>query len=266
MARFTDFNAGAKTTAASTTVLWTGTELPANNVVAYHVYFTGAGMTIGDLTRIRLKSGGTTIYDVDFAHFTAWYERYSFSNRLLAAANVRLTIPLWLPGVRDEDEADVAQMPFGAPVTLELQIGAGGAAGTAIAGYTQTTVAPRYYPVLVGNALNWAVGPVNQQKYYFAEPGAVKGFSINSTGLNRVKLTQGGVQRFQADGTLVVEDQSWSNSLGQTDPVFIDLSGPALRGGAPAPPGNSYLEGDTAAAWVGVANESCIYAIRNQGS
>lgn len=265
--RFTDFNGGAKVTAASTTVVFTGTDIPADGVVAYHVELTGAGMTFGDITRFRVKSGGQTIYDLDNAHFIAMVERWSPDNRLLAAANTRFTIPFWLPGIAAEDAADLCQMPRGAAPTVELVIGAGGAAGTAVIGWTRSTVTPKYFPTALGQTLNWAVGPALSQRYPIFEPGIIAGVSINTTGLTRLKVVQGGVQRFQMDSTLMIEAQSWYNALAQANPILLDLAGPDfLSGGLNAPAGNSYLEGDTDATWAAVTNEAVIHGRRPQAA
>lgn len=269
--RYTDWSAAPKVTAASTPVVWTGTEIPANGVVAYHVELTGAGMTFGDITRIRVKSQGASIIDIDNAHFTAFYQRYSKTNRVLAAADTFFTIPLWIPEVEDEDGddergivgADWSQMPRGGAPTVELQIGAGGAAGTALIGYTVSDRAPKFFPVMLGSSLQIAASNANG-KYPLFEQGGIKGFSINTTGLDRVKLVQGGVQKFHSDGVLCQAMQDDRNLAVTLNPIFLDVGGRNLKGLMSAPAGSSFLELATGAGWAGVTNESVIYALRPQ--
>lgn len=263
MARFLDFNASSKVTAASVTVTFTATEIPGDGVIAYLLDFTGAGMTIGDLSRIRLKAGGNQIIDVDFAHYSSWFERYSFGNRAPLAGDTSMTIPLFLPGRRNELEADQCQFPRGAAPSLELVIGAGGAAGTVTCHWVRSTVAPLYYPAFLGQVLNWSAS-TNNNRYPITEGGAVKGVTLNTTGLTRGRLELAGVKRFEASGLGLIESQRCDSPATISNPIAYDVAGPDLGGGQVATPGNSALYGDLAAGWTGVANEAGIYAIRGQ--
>lgn len=264
MARFLDFNQSTKVTAASSTVTFTATDIPGDGVVAYLLDFTGAGMTIGDLSRIRIKAGGNQIWDVDFAHFAAWFERYSFSNRLPVAADTRMTLPLWLPGYQDENVADQCQFPRGAAPSIELVIGAGGAAGTVTASWIRSTVAPKWFPAFLGNTLNWAAS-TNNNRYPLTEPGTVKALGLNTTGVTRARLELGGVKRFEASSAGLIESAAYYSALGSTNPLMIDIAGPDfIAGGQSAPPGVSALYGDVGATWAGVANEATVFALRNQ--
>lgn len=263
MARFLDFNQSTKVTAASTTVTFTATDIPGDGVIAYLLDFTGAGMTAGDLSRIRLKAGGNQIWDVDFNHYSAWYERYSFSNRAPAAADTSMTIPLYLPGLRSEEDADRCQFPKGAAPSIELVIGAGGAAGTVTAHWVRSTVAPQFYPVFLGNVLNWAAS-TNNNRYPLTEGGAIKAVSLNTTGLTRGRLEIAGTKRFEASGIGLIESQRFDSPATLSNPIVWDVAGPGLGGGQVATPGNSAIYGDVGAGWAGVANEGAIYAIRGQ--
>lgn len=266
MGRYVDWSAAPKVTAASVPVQWTGNDIPANGVVAYHVEFTGAGMTYGDVTRIRVKSQGVTIIDLDNAHFTAFIQRFTKTNRVLAAADTFFTIPLWLPekeAESDDEGADICQMPRGGAPTVELQIGAGGAAGTALIGYTVSDIAPKWYPVIVGSALQIAASTANG-KYPLFEPGGVKAFSINTTGLDRVKLVLAGIQKYHSDGVLAQAVQDDRNLATTLNPIWLDVGGRDLKGLMSAPAGSSYLELATAAGWAGATNEGGIYALRPQ--
>jgi hypothetical protein len=264
--RFSDFNASAKVTAANATVTFSGTDIPANGVIAYHFQLTGAGMTFGDITRFRIKSQGTTVFDVDNAHLTAWIQRYSDVNRLMVAADTVWSMWLNLPDLENEDVADQSQMPRGGAPTIELQIGAGGAAGTVLCGYTVTDQAPKLYPVFYGSALQFPAGPSANSRYGFSEPGGVKGFGLNTTGLTRAKFVQGGVQRMQGDGVFIGSFQDWEQGVASLNPIFNDIGGRTLGGLMPAPANSSYIELDLAAGWAGVGNELSLYAFRPQAA
>lgn len=263
MARFLDFNQSSKVTAASTTVTFTATDIPGDGVIAYILDFTGAGMAIGDLSRIRLKAGGNQIFDVDFAHFSSWFERYAFSNRAPLAADTSMMIPLMLPGLRSEEDADRSQFPRGAAPSLELVIGAGGAAGTVTCHWVRTTVPAVFYPALLGNVLNWSAS-TNNNRYPLTEGGAIKAITLNTTGLTRGRLEIAGVKRFEASGLGLIESQRFDSPATISNPICYDVAGPGLGGGQVATPGNSALYGDLAAGWAGVANEAAVYAIRGQ--
>lgn len=263
MARFLDFNASSKVTAASSTVTFTATDIPGDGVIAYILDFTGAGMTIGDLSRIRLKAGGNQIWDCDFAHFTSLYERYSFGNRAPVAADTSMMLPLFLPGLRREEEADECQFPRGAAPSLELVIGAGGAAGTVTAHWVRTTIAPKFYPAFLANVLNWSAS-TNNNRYPVTEGGAVKAVTLNTTGLTRGRLELSGVKRFEASGVGLIESQRFDSPATISNPICYDVAGPGLGGGQVATPGNSAIYGDVGATWAGVANEAGVYAIRGQ--
>lgn len=258
-------NASTKVTAASSTVTFTPNDIPGDRVVAYMFLFTGAGMTVGDLTRIRIKAGGNTIWDVSFAHFQAWQQRFFPSNLAAAAADTILHVPLYLPDIQDEDSADVCQFPRGQAPTVELVIGAGGAAGTCQAAWIQTDVdrAPGggslVYPALYSNALNWSAS-TNNNRYPISEGGLVRGISINPVGLTRYKVVLYDRTRYQIEGTsLLLAEQRDRNVATIVDPIAHKIVGMQQ-----APPGVSYLEADLAAGWAGTANEAGFYVLRPQ--
>jgi len=262
MARYYDQNAGTKATAAATTVVFTATDIPGAGVVAYHFLFAGAGMTFGDLTRIRVKGAGQTLFDVDPTALQAWINRYYGSNLAPVAGDVSFTIPFWYPtqAQGDPQAGDFSQMPSGLAPTIELVIGAGGAVGTVQAAWTISDMKPTATPALLGSAMNIGVGPAVNQHYPLFEQGGVKGVCLNTTGLTRARLVMGGLQRMNIEGTtLFSEIQRFANTNLPADPVFVDLGGPQS-----APAGNSYWELDVTGAWAGATNESTLYAIRGQ--
>lgn len=262
---FFDQNATTLVTAASTTVTVTSRDIPGTGVIAYHFLFTGAGMTFGDLTRVRVKAAGVPFIDCTLAHFQAWLTRYYPKGVSPGAAATAFTIPLWLPpGMVDPDGKPLAYddggFPFGQAPTIELVIGAGGAAGTVQVGWTISDARPRFSMGLIGNNMNWPAGAANQQRYAFSDPGFIRALSMNTVGLTRGKAQLNGIQRANIEGTaLWQETQAAWKDAGVTDPVFMDFGRPVY-----CPPGsNTYMEGDTAAAWV-ANNELTQFALRPQ--
>jgi hypothetical protein len=261
--RFIDHNASTKVTAAASTVTFTSQDFDPAGVVALIFLFTGAGMTFGDLTRLRVKNSGVTAMDVDQLHFMAFCQRYY--GVAPVAGDVRFMIPFYLPGGggpcgEDSDYRDQCQMIRGSQPSVELVIGAGGAAGTVQMGWIKSTAEPKLYPTLLGSAMGIAAATFSSH-YPVSEGGAVKGFGINSVGATRVQFTLGGKRRVNIEGVnMLIESQDQErNTLVVADPHFVDLGG-----AEPAPQGSSYLELDAAAGWAGAANELSLYSLRPQ--
>ena len=256
MPRFIDQNASTKTTAASTTVTFTAQDFDATGIVKATFFFTGAGMTVGDLTRIRVKNAGITTHDFSLAQFQAWYQKYF--NISPVAADVTFDIPFHLPYLGDNvDASDICQMIPGGQPAIELVIGAGGAAGTVQMGWVKSTVKPVMYPVMLGSAMQIAASSTNAH-YPIADPGVIKGVVIPTAGLTRFNLTLGGARRINIEGTsMLAQVQKERNSQVVTDPICSDLGG--VQG---APSGSSYVEIDSAAGWAGATNEVMLYGLR----
>ncbi len=258
--RFVDQNASTKVTAASTTVVFTSADFDANGVVKLLLLFAGAGMTVGDITRIRIKNSGITTHDMSLAQYQAWYQRYY--GIAPVAADVAMDIPFHLPP--DDvggniDAMDVCQMLRGSNPSVEIVIGAGGAAGTVQLGWVKSDVTPLIYPFLSGNTMSIGASATSAQ-FPLSEGGAVKAFIMPTVGLTRLQVTLGNFKRFNLEGvSLMPESQQQRNAQVVTDPICFDLGGAQS-----APTGSSYLQMDTAAGWAGAANEMAIYALRPQ--
>ena len=127
MARRTNHTGTTKTIAASTTVVFNSSDIDSANVVAHHLTMSGTGDTLANITRIRVKANGTTIYDFAPATLRAFIERFSPSNPAPATSRTSLTIPYNLLDLRDEDAADQCQFPLGALATIEVTFNASAA-------------------------------------------------------------------------------------------------------------------------------------------
>lgn len=272
--RLINQNPSTKATAASGTVTFTSSDFDAAGLVAALFLFTGAGMTVGDLTRIRVKNAGITTHDMSLAQFQAWYQLYY--GIAPVAADTAFILPFYLPTDRlhgepgvdqavgellrgSTDEQDICQILRGSNPSIELVIGAGGAAGTVQMAWIKSTAIPRFYPVHLGNVLAIAASSANAH-YSITEPGLIKGYTLPTTGLTRGKLTLGGIDRSNIEGvTLMAESQQQRNAQVVTDPIAVDIGGATN-----APQGSSYFELETAAGWAGAANEGSIFALRPQ--
>ena len=260
---YTDYNGSSKPIANTSvqTITFTGTDLPGSGVVAYHFEMTGsANNKIANLTRIRVKANSQTIWDFDPLHFRAFIERISRANYAYPLTATRFTIPFYIPDGKG-DMRYASQFPKNAIPTIELVTNASVATGTVICGWTRADMEPVLYPKFLGQVLNLAAGPTTNAGYPLSLDGEIRGYSIPTTGLGRVKLTLDDVIRHQVDGTLILEDQQLENPVSISDPVFTKLHG--TQG---APPGRSSLNMDLTSSWAGVANEATFWSFHKQSA
>jgi len=255
---YTDYNGASKTIAASATITFTGTDMPGSGVVAYHLYFTGAGNTFANITRIRVKANSQTIWDFTPAAYRTFIERISRANFAYSSSAASFTIPFYLPDAKGDDRY-VSQFPANAIPAIEVVFNGSAGAGTALVGWTRCDLKPTLFPKFLGYVLN--VGAtITNQTIPFSNDGEVRGYALNTTGLARAKLVLDDVVRHQVDGTFVVEDQQLENPITISNPLFHKL-----HGTQPAPPGRSYLNIDTGGSWAGAGNEAFFWSFHPQG-
>jgi hypothetical protein len=256
-----DYNANAKTISnlVAQTITFTGTDMPSSGVTAYHIYFTGgAANQVGNLTRIRVKANSQTIWDFNpSSHYRTFIERMSRSNVAIASGATRLTLPFYLLDAKGDDRY-TSQFPKNAIPTIEVVTNASFITGTAVISWDRTDMKPSLFPKLLGITLN-AGASLTNYTYPISTDGEVRGFSINTTGLNRAKLVLDDVVRWQADGTNILECDQMESPQTITDPLFKKL-----HGTQPAPPGRSYFNLDTAGGWAGVGNEAMLWTFHRQ--
>ena len=274
--RRNDFNGSAKTVAASTTVTFTPSDIPSEQVVAYHLLSwatDGAGNAFDTIDRIRVKANGVTRWDVTGGMFANLVEKTFWSNPLYASTFQCLTIPFFNVLNHDEDIADQCQFEPGANASIEIVYGSGAEAGSVFCGWTQTNIAPRFYTKYYGQQMNIANGAVNG-RFNLSEGGGIMGFGIPMLGLSRMRLVLNGTQWINLPGMdyvaaasqgLIGEAQRYATALVPTGTVPLNhfhLMTTKPENGIPAAPGQSFVEIDTngASAWAGVANEFSIYS------
>lgn len=263
------YNGSGKTIAASSTVTFTQNDMPSTGLVKL-IYVSGpAANIISDITRIRVKAGGSTIYDLTSTQLTNFITAQSKANAAdyQAAAVQQLVIPFCDLTRPYLDEQDQQQFPYGQPPTVEIVYGAGGAAGVGYMGWVLSNQRPRYYPRLLSSAHGIAATAVNGRAP-FTDPGEFKGFSV-ATGtygtplLNRVRCVVNNQELLNLPGGLLGtvtgdmlgEAQRTENGGAPTttaDPAWL-----FFETGMPANPGVSYIELDQTGA--AASGEICIY-------
>lgn len=219
--RWSNFNGSPKTIAASGLTSFTGNDAPSSGVVAYHIVTTGAGNNLTNATRLRLKTDGQTIYDVDVTHFRKFFERFTQANTAPALGVSRFTIPTNFCDIIEDELADVCQFPPGTVPTIEVQWGAGAAAGNAFIGWTQSNQDCHYTPMLLGQALNLGASQnAAQVPINVAGDAEVRGVIMHTTAVGtwKIELNQflfhqciGALYLTVATGDMGLEGDSWED-------------------------------------------------------
>lgn len=286
MARIHDYNASGKTIAASGTTVFTASDIPSTGVVLLHFVTTGANNSLANVSRIRVKASGQTIWDLTPDYLAAYIQAMTDGRIRLprgtvldtlgaagtAAAIRRWTLPLCDLRQPTIDMSDTCQFPRGANITVEHQFGASASAGSLFCGWTITNLPGEKYPRVIGNQMAIAASSSNS-RYNITDDGEVFGLGLNSLGMSRVRLVLGSQQVLASAGQdaasatflgaqmLCEMDQLYNGSTDMAAgtagvPVtFYDPFVKQIDAHLAAPQGSSYVELGTNANWAGVANE-----------
>ena len=256
---FRNYNAGAKTITGGVaqTVVWNSSDIPGTGVVQYAVSLTGAANDYANVARLRVKAAGQTIWDVLPVHMAAMLQRMSRNNLGAIAADTNFVIPLYKLDYGDNEAlAYVGGFPRGLAPTVEVDVDAATAAGTAVAGWTQSDQPFSFYAKMIGSQTNIGVGVVNG-RVPLTQDGLIRAFSINTTGLVRLKLKVSGVELLNLSVAQLIATQRPQNDVAvQSNPLCVVLEFPMSAVG-----GDSYYELDTDGAWGGTTNEITTYSI-----
>lgn len=267
MTRLYDQNGSTKAiaNAVGQTITFTSSDIPANNVVAYHLSMAPTNNGAVDITSIVLKAGGSPIYSLSGAQLRNFIEATSKANYATADATQDITIPLYDLRELVEEVADGQQFPYGQLPTLEVTLGAGTVTGFLMCSWTRTTVAPVYYPRLLSVAHGFPVAAGSNLRMPFntpMRPGAgFQGFCLPTAGLMRCKAVVSGLQLANLFGP------AWSATAGspfrevtrswQANSV-ADPGWMLFRGVGPAVQGDSYFELDLDGTQA-AGGQICIY-------
>jgi hypothetical protein len=253
-----DYNSAGKVIANATAAVYSygASEIAGDGVASYIVTLTGTNDDYGSIGagHISVKAGGQPIVAVLPAHLTAFIQRMSTSKWAMAAADTGFQIPLYTLDAKGE-ERYACGFPNGMSPTLEIPVDGTGSAGTMTAGWRLYEGQFPFYPLLLGSALNWTASTTNN-RFPITQGGLLRGFSINTTGLDRLRLVIGGKQLFNLSGPQLVQSQAMEGGDGgSTNEMFFKID--ELL---PITAGNSFAEGDVAAGWAGVANQITLYS------
>jgi hypothetical protein len=273
--RFKNFNGAGKAVSnlVAQTLSFTGNDLPSTGVVAYHFATTGAANTFANIvTRLRVKSDGQTIYDVDPTHFRKWSERFTQSNFSPATAATRWSIWFNFTDIVDDDLADTCQFPPGTVPTVEFVTNASAVTGSIFAGWTQTDVEPHFTPYLYGQAMNIALS-AKQAQFPIQTPGnaAVRGLISVGTGLGTLRAelnqfvyvqTSSALYQNVATGDMALEMESIEDgNNGAGVPAIATHFAQRIPMIVPAA-GSSRVLLDTESTWAGATNELTLWLAR----
>lgn len=288
--RVYDYNSGGKTIAASTTIQFTNSDIPSNQVGAYYLAFTGSGNTWTNVSRVRVKANNTTLFDFAPEFLRAWIQCFTHGNVTypkntaqdpLGAGTAgdfrRMTIPFFDPSQPTEDAQDLFQFPRNSQVTLEVVFGSGAGAGTCFCGWMESDRKPIGFPKFVGAQMNISASQATS-KYQFSEEATVKAFVLNTIGNTRTRIQVDGAQVYHMQGqatasstvtadSLVLEsmqlDSPCTGIAAGTAAVPNNLTNPyciKLPQDRPATPGRSFVELSTDSNWGGVTNEGYVFS------
>lgn len=251
------YNAASKTLTATTaeTIVFNPNEIPGSGVVQYMIQLTGTNNDYDSLDRVRIKASGQTIWDVTEVHLTALIQRLSRANESMASGDTNFSIPLYIPDGKG-DERYLSGFPAGMSPVVEIDKDNSGGAGTAFCGWAQWSKPFSFFPMYLGSQMNIAASATNA-RHNITQPGLLRGFSLNTTGLDRARLVVGGREVFNLDDQFLLQSQLLENSDTATNPLFIKLHDPLpITLG-----GSTYLEVDTGAGWGGTSNELSVYTL-----
>lgn len=251
------FNEKTHAVAASGTVSASSPDIESERVVAYHVDLATSGANdLGDVSRIRLKAGSQTIWDLTPLQLRALIQRFSRSNFALSATATAFTLPLYHMDLKGDDRYR-AHFPAGKKATLEIVFLATAVAGTCQIGYSIVSEAGDQYYKCLGQALN-ITGAATNAPFTPTQGGVLRALGLVTTNLTKVKLKLGGVYRLELSGRLFREAGTLENVETVTDPWVSKIHGPdRFRDGD-----GIYL--DVAAGWT-AGNEGLFYMLENQG-
>jgi hypothetical protein len=258
---FRSYNAGAKPVAGSAigTTVFNSSDIPGTGVAKYHINMTttsGNTLQYSVLTRIRIKAASQTIWDVDPTHLKAVYQRLGRSNLAPAATDTSFTLHMGKINYGDNDALQyLGGFPKGLAPTLEVVNDGTQGPGTMLAGWTQSDQPFQFFSKVLSSQLNIPASVLNA-RFPITQDGLIAGFSINTTGLDRVRVKLSGIEVLNISGAQLLATQQLDNTEVVTNPIFIALEFPTGALG-----GDSFFELDTNGSWAGVSNQVTIYSI-----
>jgi len=252
-----DYNAASKTIAGSTAAVYSfgASEIAGSGVAAFYLSLSGTNCDYGSIVSVKVKSGGSPIVSILQAHLTAFIQRMSTSKWAMAGADTAFTIPLYTLDAKG-DERYASGFPNGQSPTVEVEVDGTGSAGTLTCGWRLYEGSFPFYPLLLGSALNFAASTTNQ-RFPITQGGLFRGFSISTTGVDRVRLVINGRQIWNLSGAQLVQSQAMEGGDGgSTNEMFFKSD--ELT---PITSGNSFIEMDLGSSYGGVSEQVTLYSL-----
>jgi hypothetical protein len=290
MARWHGFNATTKVLGASAVVTFQPTEIPfpvaGRGLAELGICLVDATGTdsiatgiVSNLSRIRVRAGGATIFDCSAYALSELISQLQTSeigtgNSANALAflggawglknSVSIRIPFGVIDAESEDECDLSQFPLGKLPSVELTCTAAMTASSfASMFWTQTDILPLWSPKLLGQAMNVPASAVSMN-VQITEPGLIRAVGLNtqmkdvaasllvlSTGFKKYKIVLAGVEKFYGTPNVLLESAR-THMAYPLDMAATTTSVPAMCyakmvGMLPGPQGTTRLEVDAGA-------------------
>lgn len=254
-----DYNGASKTITNVTAerFIWGASEISGDATAAYYISLTGTNNDYGSIGtgQLVVKAGGQLIMSIDADHLTAYIQRMSTSKWAMAATDTAFTLPLYTLDAKG-DERYSSGFPAGQSPSVEVPVDGTGSAGTITIGWRQYDGEFPFYQLLLGSALGFSAS-VNAQRFPLTQGGLLRGFSINTTGLDALRLVINGTQIYNMSGPQLVQSQAMEGQDGgSTDEMFMKIDEML-----PITAGNSFIQCDTGAGWAGVANQITLLSL-----
>lgn len=243
-----NFNAGGQNMVggAVETIVFNSSEIASDQVAGFYLTVDNAD-TISSITRVRIKSSGTTIYDVSLPELLAYFQRASRSNFTAnPAVDQSLSVPLYILD-SSGSERYAAGFPRSQACTVEVVRDATGTAGRMFCGWRLWTTPFPFYSVFTGTQSNIAGAAVNF-RVPISAPGLLRYWGLPMDNLLRARLVVSGQQLVDMSRDQLLESQQMEGLDGAT-PTLGQFQMFKLDSMIPVSAGNSYLELETGAGW-----------------
>jgi hypothetical protein len=242
------FNSG-KVPVVSSTLTFSQNDIPfpqkGSSIVALHFDLSGAGNTLANITRIRLRANGLTYWDITPTELRTYYSAFANDSLDWGASSTRFSMPLCLIDVEDEDAADRVAAPLNHNLQVDLAYGATAMTTPAtFIGWTTSDVDPIFAPTLIGRPTNYAASQTNA-KVNLAEGGFLRAMLLpnQATGYVRWRIVSNAEQRY-AGRPAIIQGANDYHDTGALAASFISAK---FVGMPTVPPGGSYVEFDSGA-------------------
>lgn len=250
---FYGYRAATVALAASTveTLTFSGDTLPKSGVVGLSFAITGTSKQYNSIDFVVVKVNGVTQYHATQAQLRLYLERFSRANESPADADTNWMIPFYIPDEKGDRRYEAQLRP--GDVTVEVTTTSVANTGTLQIGWVLSDVKAKFYTQILRHVLNIAASDSAGERILKRE-GLLRGFSVNTTGLDEIRLIAGGQQMLQLPGTHLIASQRPERNDTTLNPLSFKLH-------APVPAGELNFLLRTAGTWAGVANELVTYTI-----